>query len=675
MNEQLHHLSIDLETYSEVSIGKAGSYRYILDPSFEILLFAYSLDGMPVEVIDVASGQIIPLWLKNALKNPLYIKHAYNAAFEWFALSKYLGWLPPDQWRDTMLHALYCGYPASLDAAGKAMGLPEDKKKLTTGKALIRYFCVPCKPSNANGNRTRNLPKHDPDKWKLFKEYNGQDVVTEMEIDHRLSAFPVPAFVQKQWETDLQMNARGVAADMELVRGALVIGAIVKSRLMTEARQLSGLDNPNSIRQLAQWLTDATDSDAEITSVTKETIATMLKQPQPANVQRMLEIRQELGKTSTKKYDALETCIADDGRVRGLLQFYGANRTGRWAGRLVQVQNLPRTYTHPLPPARQLVKDRNIDGLRMMYGSINDTLSQLIRTAFVATPGNVLIDADFSAIEARVISWLAGQEWRLEVFRTHGKIYEASASQMFHVPIEKIKKGNPEYALRQRGKVAELALGYQGGVSAMRRMDVGHNLDDLSDDEVKGIVDRWRETNSMIRDLWNIVDSAAITVITYGGAQTIRSETTDAIITLACELDVITGTRYMTILLPSGRKLYYPSPEIGVNRWGNPSVSYMGQNQTTKRWERVETYGGKLVENIVQAIARDCLAIAIENLEAQGLHVVFHIHDEVVIDTPAWADEDTMLETVTKIMTKPIPWAQALPLNADGWVDKFFKKD
>lgn len=675
MSEQLHHLSIDLETYSEVSIGKAGSYRYILDPSFEILLFAYSLDGMPVEVIDVASGQIIPLWLKNALKNPLYIKHAYNAAFEWFALSKYLGRLPPDQWRDTMLHALYCGYPASLDAAGKAMGLPEDKKKLATGKALIRYFCVPCKPSDANGNRTRNLPKHDPDKWKLFKEYNGQDVVTEMEIDRRLSAFPVPAFVQKQWETDLQMNARGVAADMELVRGALVIGAIVKSRLMTEARQLSGLDNPNSIRQLAQWLTDATDSDAEITSVTKETVATMLKQPQPANVQRMLEIRQELGKTSTKKYDALETCIADDGRVRGLLQFYGANRTGRWAGRLVQVQNLPRTYTHPLPPARQLVKDRNIDGLRMMYGSINDTLSQLIRTAFVATPGNVLIDADFSAIEARVISWLAGQEWRLEVFRTHGKIYEASASQMFHVPIEKIKKGNPEYALRQRGKVAELALGYQGGVSAMRRMDVGHNLDDLSDDEVKGIVDRWRETNSMIRDLWNIIDSAAITVITYGGAQTIRSETTDAIITLACELDVITGTRYMTILLPSGRKLYYPSPEIGVNRWGNPSVSYMGQNQTTKRWERVETYGGKLVENIVQAIARDCLAIAIENLEAQGLHVVFHIHDEVVIDTPAWADEDTMLETVTKIMTKPIPWAQALPLNADGWVDKFFKKD
>ena len=671
----MHHLSIDLETYSSVPLAKAGAQKYIQSPDFEILLFAFSVDGAPVQIIDLARGERLPPWLVQAITSPEYIKHAYNAPFEWGCLSKYMGTLPPDQWRCTMFHGLYCGYTAGLDATGKALGLPQDKQKLNTGKALIRYFCVPCKPSNANGNRTRNLPKHDPAKWKLFKEYNGQDVVTEMEIDRRLSAFPVPAFVQKQWETDLTMNARGVAADMEMVSGALVIGATVKSQLMAEARQLSGLDNPNSIKQLARWLTEATDSDAEITSVTKETVATMLKQPQPANVQRMLEIRQELGKTSTKKYDALETCIADDGRVRGLLQFYGANRTGRWAGRLVQVQNLPRTYTHPLPPARQLVKDRNIDGLRLMYGSINDTLSQLIRTAFVATPGNVLIDADFSAIEARVISWLAGQEWRLEVFRTHGKIYEASASQMFHVPIEKIKKGNPEYALRQRGKVAELALGYQGGVSAMRRMDTGHNLDDLSDDEVKGIVDRWRETNSMIRDLWNIVDSAAVTVITNGGAQTIRSETTDAVVTLACELDVITGTRYMTILLPSGRKLYYPSPEIGVNRWGNPSVSYMGQNQTTKRWERVETYGGKLVENIVQAIARDCLAIAIENLEAQGLHVVFHIHDEVVIDTPAWADNDMMLDTVTKIMTKPIPWAQALPLNADGWVDKFFKKD
>ena len=688
----IHTLSLDVETFSDVDLKKCGVYKYAESSDFEILLFGVSVDGGEVTVYDLASGDTVPEEIIRALADDSVIKWAYNASFERVCLSVWLrrnypqyfssysieddtvrNYLDPSSWRCSLVWGAYMGLPLSLEGIGKVLKL--ENQKMAEGKALIRYFCVPCKPSNVNGNRTRNLPKHDPDKWKLFKEYNGQDVVTEMEIDRRLSAFPVPAFVQKQWETDLQMNARGVAADMELVRGALVIGAIVKSRLMTEARQLSGLDNPNSIRQLAQWLTDATDSDAEITSVTKETVATMLKQPQPANVQRMLEIRQELGKTSTKKYDALETCIADDGRVRGLLQFYGANRTGRWAGRLVQVQNLPRTYTHPLPPARQLVKDRNIDGLRMMYGSINDTLSQLIRTAFVATPGNVLIDADFSAIEARVISWLAGQEWRLEVFRTHGKIYEASASQMFHVPIEKIKKGNPEYALRQRGKVAELALGYQGGVSAMRRMDVGHNLDDLSDDEVKGIVDRWRETNSMIRDLWNIIDSAAITVITYGGAQTIRSETTDAIITLACELDVITGTRYMTILLPSGRKLYYPSPEIGVNRWGNPSVSYMGQNQTTKRWERVETYGGKLVENIVQAIARDCLAIAIENLEAQGLHVVFHIHDEVVIDTPAWADEDTMLETVTKIMTKPIPWAQALPLNADGWVDKFFKKD
>ena len=688
----IHTLSLDVETFSDVDLKKCGVYKYAESSDFEILLFGVSVDGGEVTVYDLASGDTVPEEIIRALADDSVIKWAYNASFERVCLSVWLrrnypqyfssysieddtvrNYLDPSSWRCSLVWGAYMGLPLSLEGIGKVLKL--ENQKMAEGKALIRYFCVPCKPSNANGNRTRNLPKHDPAKWKLFKEYNGQDVVTEMEIDRRLSAFPVPAFVQKQWETDLTMNARGVAADMEMVSGALVIGATVKSQLMAEARQLSGLDNPNSIKQLARWLTEATDSDAEITSVTKETVATMLKQPQPANVQRMLEIRQELGKTSTKKYDALETCIADDGRVRGLLQFYGANRTGRWAGRLVQVQNLPRTYTHPLPPARQLVKDRNIDGLRLMYGSINDTLSQLIRTAFVATPGNVLIDADFSAIEARVISWLAGQEWRLEVFRTHGKIYEASASQMFHVPIEKIKKGNPEYALRQRGKVAELALGYQGGVSAMRRMDTGHNLDDLSDDEVKGIVDRWRETNSMIRDLWNIVDSAAVTVITNGGAQTIRSETTDAVITLACELDVITGTRYMTILLPSGRKLYYPSPEIGVNRWGNPSVSYMGQNQTTKRWERVETYGGKLVENIVQAIARDCLAIAIENLEAQGLHVVFHIHDEVVIDTPAWADNDMMLDTVTKIMTKPIPWAQALPLNADGWVDKFFKKD
>ena len=567
-----------------------------------------------------------------------------------------------------MLHGLYCGYTAGLDATGRALGLPEDKQKLNTGKALIRYFCVPCKPTKSNGGRTRNYPHHDPDKWALFKEYNAQDVVTEMEIERCLSAFPVPAEVQKQWETDLIINDRGVAVDMDFVHGALELGDTIRTTLTDEAIQLSGLYNPNSVKQLSGWLSEATGED--VTNLRKDTVAAMLtREENSAEVTRMLEIRQELGKTSTKKYDAIEDAVCADGRVRGLLQYYGANRTGRWAGRLVQVQNLPRTYTEPLELARDLVKGRKLDALRLVYGSPNDTLSQLIRTAFVAAPGNVLIDADFSAIEARVISWLADQEWRLEVFRTHGKIYEASASQMFGVPLERIKKGNPEYALRQRGKVAELALGYQGGVGAMRNMDVGGLLADLSDDEVKEIVDRWRNTNPKIRELWYSFDNAAADVIRNGGAVRVRN------CTFRRELDCMRGTVVLTIELPSGRKLYYVDPAIGENRWGGTSLSYMGMDQTTKKWKRVETYGGKLVENCVQAIARDCLAQAIENLEAEGLPVVFHVHDEVVIDIAPFDTETEMLNKVVSILTRPIPWAVGLPLGADGWVGKFFKKD
>lgn len=663
-----HHLSIDLETFSSVPIAKAGAQKYISSPDFEILLFAYSLDGAPVEVIDLARGERIPPWLVQAITSPDYIKHAYNAAFEWGGLSKFLGWLPPDQWRCTMFHGLYCGYTAGLNATGKALGLPEDKRKLNTGKALIRYFCTPCAPSKANGGRTRNLPQHDPGKWELFKEYNRQDVVTEMEIERRLSAFPVPDWVQKQWEVDLIINARGVAVDMDLVSGALQMGATVKESLMQEATEISNLDNPNSVAQLSQWLQE--EIGEELADLRKETVARLLQQDgNSSHVRRMLEIRQELGKTSTKKYDAIEAAVCPDGRVRGLLQFYGANRTGRWAGQLAQVQNLPRTYTEPLELARELVKGRKLDALRVIYGSPNDTLSQLIRTAFIAPEGHVLIDADFSAIEARVISWLAGEQWRLEVFRTHGKIYEASASQMFGVPIELIKKGNPEYELRQRGKVAELALGYQGGVGAMRQMDTGHQLDDLSDDEVRDIVTRWRETNKRIRDLWYALDNAAVQVITQGGSVGING------LIIAREFDYNQGTDCMTITLPSGRKLYYVSPGIGENQWGNPSISYMGMHQKTKRWKCIETYGGKLVENCVQAIARDCLADTIERLEAAGLPVVFHIHDEVVIDTVPWTDEDTMLQTVVNIMRQPISWAPDLPLNADGWVGRYFKKD
>ena len=662
----MHHLSIDLETYSSVPLAKAGAQKYIQSPDFQILLFAYSVDGAPVEVIDLARGEYLPPWLVQAITSPDYIKHAYNAPFEWGCLSKFLGALPPSQWRCTMFHGLYCGYAAGLEATGKALGLPEDKKKLNTGKALIRYFCVPCKPSKANGQRTRNLPYHDPAKWELFREYCCQDVVTEMEIERRLSAFPVPDFVQRQWETDIIINARGVAVDMEMVGGALFLGGAVRQNLMTEAMQLSGLSNPNSVAQLSEWLQEETGE--ELADLRKDTVARLLKEDNNSlKVRRMLEIRQELGKTSTKKYDAIEAAVCADGRVRGLLQFYGANRTGRWAGRLVQVQNLPRTYTEPLDLAREMVQRRSLNGLRAVYGSVPDTLSQLIRTAFIAPEGHVFIDADFSAIEARVISWLAGEQWRLEVFRTHGKIYEASASQMFGVPLERIKKGNPEYSLRQKGKVAELALGYQGSTGALINMgalDMGIPEEDLPD-----IVGRWREANKRIRDLWYSMDNAAVQVITRGGSVGLNG------LILSHEYDYNQGTDCLTIALPSGRKLYYTSPGIGENEWGKPSISYMGVDQKTKRWKRIETYGGKLVENCVQAIARDCLADAIERLEAAGLPVVFHVHDEVVIDVAPWTDEDTMLQTVVDIMRRPIAWAPDLPLNADGWVGQFFRKD
>ena len=671
------HISVDLETYSSVDLKKSGLYKYAQSPDFDILLIAYSIEGGPVTVVDMAEDQKQGYLARDRFFSlfaaPGAVFHAYNATFEWYCLDRYMtraGWYHDPlemlkKFRCTMLHGLYCGYPAGLAATGKALGLPEDKRKLATGNALIRYFCVPCKPTKSNGRRTRNLPRHDPERWKLFIDYNRQDVVTEMEIERRLRGFPVPEDIQAQWVTDQIINARGVAVDMEMIEGALDIGAAVSEQLRTEAMEITGLDNPNSRNQLIKWLEK--ELDEEVQDITKDTVSTMLQRDLGnEKATRMLQLRQEMGKTSTKKYNALELAAGEDSRVRGLLQFYGANRTGRWAGRIVQPQNLPRTYIEALPAARKMVKDRNIDGLRIVYGSVPDTLSQLIRTAFVASPDRLLVDADFSAIEARVISWLAGEEWRLQVFRTHGKIYEASASQMFGVPLERIKKGNPEYALRQRGKVAELALGYQGGVSAMRRMDTGHQLDNLSDDEVKDIVYRWRNTNKRIRDLWYAVDGAAIDTVSTGRTNTVRC------LTFAREIDPSNGLDFLTITLPSGRKLYYAHPAIGTNRWGEASVTYMGMDQTTKKWKQLETYGGKLVENCVQAIARDCLAGAIERLEAAGFPVVFHVHDEVVLDCPCFGAD---LDKVVEIMSAPIPWAPGLPLNADGWVNPFFKKD
>lgn len=674
----LHALSCDLETYSDVDIGKAGLYKYAQSPAFAILLFAYSLDDEPVRVVDLAAGEQIPQSILGYLFDPNCIKRAYNAAFEWYCLSRYfklnefggavtpVAWLT--QWRCTMLHGMYLGYPAGLDAAGKALGLPQDKQKLATGKALIRYFCVPCAATKSNGGRTRNRPHHDPAKWQLFKEYNAQDVVTEMEIEKRLSAYPVPDLVQKQWETDQRINLRGVAVDMDLVTAARELDASTRAAYIQEAAEITGLSNPNSVSQLSGWLTQETGTD--VSDLTKATVAGMLKSTElpEGSARRVLEIRQELGKTSNKKYDAIDTAVCADNRVRGLLQFYGANRTGRWSGRIVQPQNLPRTYIPGdlLPLARQTVKDRNAEGLRWLFGSVPDTLSQLIRTALVASPGCTLLDADFSAIEARVIAWLADEEWVLDVFRTHGKIYEATASQMFNIPMEKIKKGQPEYAYRQKGKVATLALGYQGGVGAMRAMDSGHELDSLSDEEVLELVQLWRRANPKIVQLWSTVEAAAMEAVRNGRKSTLQGGRLEIGRTANGELD------FMYIRLPNGRKLYYPEARIGQNRFGRTSICYMGQNQTTKKWERIETYGGKLVENITQATARDCLAEAIDRLEENGFPVVFHIHDEIVVDAPP---EKQDLAEMERLMGTVPSWAEGLPLNSEGWANEFFKKD
>lgn len=660
----IRHISIDLETFSSEPISKTGAYKYVQSDDFEILLFAYSVDYGPVEIVDLASGELIPDWLYAAIKSPEYIKHAYNAAFEWYCLSKfYGGLLPLEQWRDTMLHGMYCGFPAGLDVVGKALGLPDDKKKLSIGKALIRYFCVPCAPTKANGGRRRNLPKHDPAKWDLFKTYCKGDVVTEMEVERRLSNYPVPDSLEIQWRTDLRINERGVAVDLKLVEGALRIGEISHDRLMDEAVSITNLENPNSVSQLQGWLESKTQMS--FSDLRKDTVEQLISQDKVhGEVRRMLEIRQELGKTSTKKYDAIMSAVCKDGRVRGLLKFYGANRTGRWAGRLVQVQNLPRTYIEQLNFARSVIRHGAIDLLRVNFGSVANALSQLIRTAFIASDGNKLVDADFSSIEARIISWLAGENWRLEVFRTHGKIYEASASQMFGVPLDRIKKGNPEYALRAKGKIAELALGYQGGAGAlitMGALNMGIPEDDLQD-----IVTRWRTSNKRIVDLWYKVENAAASVIQTGSPVGVNN------LIFAREFDLANGLDFLTITLPSRRKLFYVQPQLGENRWGKPSIIYKGINQTTKQWTTLETYGGKLVENIVQAIARDCLALAIARLEACGFDIVFHVHDEVVIDCPA---NKADLDEVVRLMTLPIPWADGLPLNADGWIGDFFRKD
>ena len=664
----MHDLNIDIETRSDEPIGKTGLFKYAQSDKFEILLIGYSIDGGPVQQIDLTDAggyeNTYSEFIK-ALLDTQYIKHAFNTAFEWYCLSQYLRkdgiTLPPEQWRDTMLSCLYCGYPASLDAAGKAMGLPEDKRKLAAGKALIKTFCTPHAQTERDRREWIN-PTDEPEKWRLFKDYNRQDVVTEYTIMQRLINFPIPDDVQGQWVRDLIINTRGVGLDRDLMEGAIIANDKVMQPLTAEAQQITGLENPNSMAQLKKWLQQRGYSVGTLRKADVDDLLNDNTTLDP-NARRVLEIRKETGKTSVTKYAAMQEAICKDGRIRGVLQFYGANRTGRWAGRLVQVQNLPRTYIHGkiLDCARELTKKADTDSIIILFGTVPDTLSQLVRTAFIPAPGNKFIDADFSAIEARVIAWVAHEQWVLDVFRTHGKIYEAQASQMFGVPIDRIKKGNPEYALRQKGKVATLALGYQGSAGAL--INMGALKMGIPEEDLPEIVQKWRNSNRRIVDLWHKVENAAVETVSTG------QQTAAQCLLFSHEFDQ--QNDFLTIQLPSKRKLYYCHPQLVSDDLGRARLQYWGQNQTTHQWQLIDTYGGKLVENCVQAIARDCLACKINQLEMAGYPVVFHIHDEVVID----AAPSQHLDDVIEIMRAPIQWAPGLPLNADGWEGMYFTKD
>lgn len=651
-----------------MNLADCGAYKYAESEDFEVLLFGYSVDFGEPEVIDLACGEDIPMEIVMMLFDPTVRKHAFNAAFEWITLSRYfkltrkeqLAWAR--QWHCTMIHAYYLGYAGNLDMVGKAVGLPEDKQKLATGKALIRYFSCPVKATKTNGGRTRNLPHHDPEKWDLYKEYNRMDVVAETNIYMKLKGIPVPDFIWEQWFTDLKINSRGVYVDTDLVYGALAIDEDVRKDQMVEFKQLTGLANPASNTQLLSWVTQ---HGVDMPNMQKATVADTLKRDDlPEEVREALELKKEVSKTSIKKYNKILDYLCDDNRIRGLLQFYGASTTGRYAGRGVQLQNLPRTYLKDIDTARALVKQHNSTGMEMLYDSVSDTLSQLIRTAFIPSPGNVLLDADFSAIEARVIGWLAGEEWVLEEFRGAGKIYEATASQMFGVPKEQIKKGTELYKLRQQGKVAQLACSYGGGVAALTAMDFNH---EIPDDMKPGLVKQWRAANPHIVSFWSKLERACIDTIKSGTSHTINGRIRSHLVSSG-------GITYLQLELPNKRSIYYCEPHMTVNRFGNESIGFYGKNQVTGKWEKQETYSGKIAENITQSVARDLLAESIERLEANGFEILFHIHDEVVIDYGG-DDADEALEKVYALMSEVPKWAKGLPMAADGWVGAYFKKD
>jgi len=654
-------LAIDIETYSSVDLAKCGVYKYCQSPDFEILLIAYSYNGSPTLVLDMYESSNLDSFFFDALIDPKIIKTAHNAAFERTALAAYLGLaMPAEQWDCTMALAAQCGLPLSLDAASKALGL--DAKKDAAGKALIKYFTTPCKPTKANGGRTRNLPHHDPDRWAQFIEYCRQDVVVEQAIKTKLSWFKPTDTERRVWILDQKINDTGVLLDPVLAENAIYIDTEYRERLTAEAVALTGLDNPNSPAQLKKWL--AEDDGDEVTSLSKDAVKEMLTGIPDGTRKRVLELRQRLSKSSVKKYTAMLNLYPRDGRARQLIQYGGASRTLRWAGRIVQPHNLPK---NPEPAdfpefetLRRIVCEGDLDNLELTFGeNVTQLLSWLIRTAFIAAPGSRFIPADYSAIEARVLSWLAQEQWRLDVFNTHGKIYEASAAQMFKVGLDTIRKDGPNYHLRAKGKVAELALGYQGGVGAL--IEMGALEMGLKESELSGIVYAWRKANPKIVDLWDLCDDAAIRAVRDRVTVKIRH---------GIVFKVEQGN--LTVQLPSGRKLYYWKAFVAKNKFGLDCVSFYGQDSKTKSWGKRDLYGGLAVENLCQAIARDVLAEAMLRLDAAGYSIVLHVHDEVIPEMP-YGQGST--EEVDQIMGQPIPWAAGLPLKAESYETEFYKKD
>ena len=649
-------MGVDIETYSSADLSRTGVYRYAEAPDFEILLIGYKFDDEDaVKVIDCTAGDDASEFYE-ALYDPAVIKTAFNANFERTCLAKWTGHeMNPDEWRCTMVKALTMGLPGALAGAGAALGLPPDKLKDPQGKALIQYFSKPCKPTKSNGGRTRNLPAHDPEKWKLFIEYNRQDVVTEQEILGKLSEYETTEEEQKLWSLDQRMNDNGVLLDIDMAKRIVAYDDKRHEELAAEAQELTGLENPNSLSQLKTWLND---KGLPMKSVTKDTIAAALTLKYiPDDVRRVLEIRTALGKTSVSKYSAMLDAVCEDNRLRGILQFYGANRSGRWAGRIVQTHNLARNSLPDLDLARELAAGGEFDTLQTLFGETAFVFSELIRTTFIPSPGCRFVVSDFSAIEARVISWIAGEDWRLDVFRNGGDIYCATASQMYHC---KVVKHGENGELRQKGKVAELACGYQGGVGAMKRMDKDGAI---PEEELQSVVDNWRNANPRIVKLWWDYEAAAKAAIREH--RTVRRGK-------GIEFSYKNGNLF--VKLPSGRKICYWGARLKQDdKTGKESIVYMGVNQETKQWGEAETYGGKLVENIVQATARDCLAVAMIRVSELGYKIVMHVHDEMIVDVPR---EDTnALEVINKCMSDPIEWAPGLPLRGDGYETEFYKKD